>query len=224
VSAPADFAELAQRFAGSAFAGVRILGEVGRGRRSRVYRCFWNDRECALKVHASIASERHRRLTGQGIAEFEFARNLAYYRAPGMSRYVAEPLGFVSVGATQALVQELLRGEIYYQYYRNRAGVVAASLAQDLEQMVALAHAAELFDMDLHSMNVMVVEDEKGAPVPKLFDFNLIPFTVRPQNFLVGWLLKVGLMSRRSRDLRRLRKFHDFGPIERRLKRRATES
>lgn len=223
MSAPAEFAQLAQRFAGSAFDGVRILDEVGRGRRSRVYRCLWKGRECALKVHASVATERHLRLTGQGIAEFEFARNLAYYRAPGMSRYVAEPLGFVAAGAMQALAQELLRGEIYYHYYRKRGCVVAASLAQDLKRMVELAHAAELFDMDLHSMNVMVVE-EQGAPVPKLFDFNLIPFTVRPQNFFVGWLLKSGLMSRRSRDLRRLRKFHDFGPIERRLKRRATES
>jgi tRNA A-37 threonylcarbamoyl transferase component Bud32 len=223
VSAPADFAELARRFAGSAFEGVSILGEVGRGRRSRVYRCLWNGRECALKVHALSANERHRRLTGQGIAEFEYARNLAYYRAPGMSRFVAQPLGFVADGATQALAQELLRGEIYYEYYRKRGGAVAASIAQDLARMVELAHAAELFDMDLHSMNVMVVE-EHGAPVPKLFDFNLIPFTVRPQNFLVGWLLKAGFMSRRSRDLRRLRNFHDFGPIERRLKRRATES
>ncbi|MGH8263058.1 MAG: hypothetical protein ACRET4_06250, partial [Steroidobacteraceae bacterium] len=98
-----------------------------------------------------------------------------------------------------------------------------ASLAQDLERMVELAHAAELFDMDLHSMNVMVVE-EKGVLVPKLFDFNLIPFTVRPQNFVVGWLLKAGLMSQRSRDQRRLRRFHDFGAIERRLKRHGVMS
>ena len=223
MSAAADFTELAHRFAGSAFDGARLLDEVGRGRRSRVYRCIWKGRECALKVHARSATERHRRLTGQGIAEFEFGRNRAYYRAPGMKHYVAEPLGFVSAGELQALAQELLRGEIYYQYYRKRRGAVAASLAQDLERMVELAHAAELFDMDLHSMNVMVVE-ERGALVPKLFDFNLIPFTVRPQNFLVGWLLKAGLMSRRSRDQRRLRRFHDFGPIERRLKRRVTES
>lgn len=218
---PADSARQAERFAGTSFEGLTILDEIGRGRRSRVYRCRWQDRECALKIYEPAAARRHLRITGEGIADFEYARNLAYFRAPGLARYVAEPFGRVAQGQLQALAQELLRGRLYYDYYRERSGAVAPSLARNLEQMVGLAHAAGLYDMDLHATNVMVVEDANGAPLPKLFDFNLIPFHVRPQNFLVGWLLRAGLVSRESRDLRRLKKFHDFRPIERRLKRRA---
>jgi hypothetical protein len=225
VSAPIpEGARLAAAFAGTRFEGVEIFDEIGRGRRSRVYRSRWQGRDCAVKIYEKVAAARHARITGEGIAEFEYARNLSYYRAPGLGRYVAEPLGCVAIDDTQALAQELLIGQLYYYYYRERAGRIAASLAGDLANMVELAHAAGLFDMDLHAMNVMVIEKAGAQPVPKLFDFNLIPFHVRPQNMFVGWLLKAGLLSRRSRDLRRLRNFHHFGPIERRLKRSVKET
>ena len=66
-------------------------------------------------------------------------------------------------------------------------------------------------------MNVFVTRDSSGKLVPKLFDFNLIPFTLRPQNPFVGWLLKSGMLSKKSRDRRRLRGFHDFRHVEDRL-------
>ena len=66
-------------------------------------------------------------------------------------------------------------------------------------------------------MNVLVSRDPDGELVPKLFDFNLIPFTVRPQNPFVGWLLAAGLVSKESRDRRRFRGFHDFRHVEDRL-------
>lgn len=216
----ADSVRLAPAFAGTRFDALTLLEAIGRGQRSRVYRARWQGGECALKVYEPRAAERHRRLTGESIAQFEHARNLAYFRAPDLGVYVAEPLGCAVAPGVEALAQELLRGEIYYHYFRAHGGSVAASLATDLARMVALAHAAGLYDMDLHAMNVMVVGAQDGSPRPKLFDFNLIPFDTRPQNFLIGWLLREGLMSPRSRDLRRLKNFHRFGPIERRLARR----
>jgi hypothetical protein len=66
-------------------------------------------------------------------------------------------------------------------------------------------------------MNVFVARESSGELVPKLFDFNLIPFTLRPQNPFVGWLLTFGLLSKESRDRRRLRGFHDFRHVENRL-------
>jgi hypothetical protein len=86
-----------------------------------------------------------------------------------------------------------------------------------LREILRLSHEAELYDVDLHSMNVFVSEEPNGELVPKLFDFNLIPFTVRPQNPFVGWLLSAGLISRESRDHRRLRGFNDFRHVEDRL-------
>ena len=45
--------------------------------------------------------------------------------------------------------------------------------------LVTLSHEASLYDIDLHAMNVMV---DRSKGTPKLFDFNQIPFTERPQN------------------------------------------
>jgi hypothetical protein len=86
-----------------------------------------------------------------------------------------------------------------------------------LQEILRLSHEADLYDVDLHSMNVFVVREPSGEIVPRLFDFNLIPFTLRPQNPFVGWLLALGLVSKKSRDRRRLRAFHDFRHVEARL-------
>ena len=63
-------------------------------------------------------------------------------------------------------------------------------------------------------MNVMV---DRRAGTPKLFDFNQIPFTERPQNPFVGLALKLGLLGRESRDLRKLARFNNFDRVERKL-------
>jgi hypothetical protein len=117
----------------------------------------------------------------------------------------------------QALAQEPIDGVLYYFFHRQRHGDVPATFADHLQSILRLSHGAGLYDVDLHSMNVLVTEESSGELVPKLFDFNLIPFTERPQNGLVGVLLAAGLISRESRDLRRLRRFHDFGHVEKRL-------
>jgi len=80
--------------------------------------------------------------------------------------------------------------------------------------VVTLSHEAQLYDIDLHAMNVMV-DRHKGTP--KLFDFNQIPFTERPQNPFVGLALKLGLLGRESRDLRKLARFQNFDRVERKL-------
>ena len=63
-------------------------------------------------------------------------------------------------------------------------------------------------------MNVMV---DRQAGGPKLFDFNQIPFTERPQNPFVGMALKLGLLGKGSRDLRKLARFNNFDRVERKL-------
>ena len=63
-------------------------------------------------------------------------------------------------------------------------------------------------------MNVMV---DRKAGTPKLFDFNQIPFTERPQNPFVGLALKLKLLGREPRDLRKLANFQNFERVERKL-------
>lgn len=198
-------------------AEVEVLGPLGEGGKSTVYRAAWRGREVALKVYKARAVAHHARKHGQDIAAYEHERNRAFWSAPGLARYVAEPLGYLAAAEVSAFWQELLRGELYYFYYTRRNGQVPPQLFAHVRRMVELYHAAGLYDVDLHAMNVMVVEEPSGEPVPKLFDFNLVPFHVRPRNPFVALLLRTGLMDTRARDLRKLRRFHDFRRIEAKL-------
>jgi len=203
----------------TALGDARIQGKLGEGVSCIVYDAEWRDRPVALKLYKAGAVERHARLLGEELAEFEFRRNRAFYDAPGLRRFVAEPLAFYSDGCVSAFVQERLAGQLYYFYYQERGGAVPAHLATDIERLVEAAHAGGLYDVDLHAGNVMIVEEE-GRPVPKLFDFNFIPFYVHPPNPAVWLGLRLHLIDRRSRDLRKLRAFHDFRRLERKLARR----
>ena len=116
-------------------------------------------------------------------------------------------------------VQEKLEGRLYYFDHVARGGSTDAELFAHVENIVRLAHEAELYDVDLHAGNLMVVEGPDGSRMPKLFDFNFIPFYIHPPNPLVGLLLKVGWLDLRSRDLRKLRNFHDFRRFEKKINR-----
>ena len=205
------------RLRGTDLDGVKITGKFGEGRRSMVYRAMWQGREIALKVYKDTAISTHARKNPQPIAEFEYSRNAEFYSVPGLDRYVAEPLAFAVTPEVQAIAQEPVDGELYYFFHRERQGEVPDSFEGHLREILRLSHGAGLYDVDLHSMNVLVARESSGELVPKLFDFNLIPFTIRPQNPFVGWLLALGLVSKESRDRRRLRAFHDFRHVEDRL-------
>jgi hypothetical protein len=197
--------------------GVSITGRFGEGRRSTVYRASWQGREIALKVYKQTAIATHARKNPQPIAEFEYRRNSEFYHVPGLDRYVARPLAWVATPEVQAIAQEPVEGSLYYFFHRERGGDVPPSFEAHLREILRLSHEAGLYDVDLHSMNVFVASESNGELVPKIFDFNLIPFTVRPQNPFVGWLLAAGLLPKESRDRRRLRRFNDFRHVENRL-------
>jgi serine/threonine protein kinase len=190
---------------------------LGEGGRSTVYLGRWRGADVAVKVYKPSAVARHARKHPVPLARFEFERNRAFHEAPGLAAYVARPLAHVVEPGISVTLQERLEGELYYFHYTRLQGRVDPELGVHLARIVELAHAADLYDVDLHAMNVMVVEGPAGKPWPKLFDFNLIPFHERPPNPLVGFLLRTGLMSVRARDLRKLRNFHDFRRVERKL-------
>ena len=188
---------------------VTILKTLGEGGRSLVYEGEWQGQHVALKVYKPEAREKHRRKHPLDVAEFEYRRNLAFFEAPGLARYVARPLAFLDSDEASAMVQEPLDGELYYFRHRAREERVDPELFRHVERMVELAHGAGLYDLDVHALNVMVVEEE-GEPIPKLFDFNLVPWEERRWSLWVWLSLKTGLRSARRRDLRMLGDFHDF--------------
>ncbi|HET9474292.1 MAG TPA: hypothetical protein VFO82_10380, partial [Steroidobacteraceae bacterium] len=141
-------------------------------------------------------------------------RNKAFFQARGMSKYVAEPLGFVVEPGFQMSLQELVDGEVYYFAQRDHANFISPRFMDDLAELVTLSHEARLYDIDLHAMNVMV---DRSKGTPKLFDFNQIPFTERPQNPFIGLALRLGLLGKESRDLRKLARFTNYSRVERKL-------
>jgi len=206
-----------RRLRGTDLEGARITGKFGEGRRSIVYRAEWGGREVALKVYKRTAIAAHARKYPQPIAEFEYSRNRQFFEAAGLDRYVAQPFAFAVTPDVQAVAQAPVDGDLYYFVYRRNREAIPDSFMGHLQEILRLSHEAGLYDVDLHSMNVFVAREPNGELVPRLFDFNLIPFTVRAQNPFVGWLLAAGLLSKESRDRRRLRKFHDFRHVEDRL-------
>jgi ubiquinone/menaquinone biosynthesis C-methylase UbiE len=196
------------------YADLEVTGKLGEGKRSVVYRARWRGREVGVKVYKPAAIARHARKHQLPLAEFEHRRNKAFFEAPGLPKYVAEPLGFVVQPGFQMSVQECLEGEVYYFAHKQRATFISPRFMDHLAELVSLSHAARLYDIDLHAMNVMV---DRRAGTPKLFDFNQIPFTERPQNPFVGLALRLGWMGRESRDLRKLARFGNFDRVERKL-------
>lgn len=201
----------------TALADLQVVGRLGEGGRSTVLHVVWQGRPAALKIYKTTALERHARKHPLPLAEFEFRQNRAFWEAPGLATYVAEPLAFVVTEQLQAFLQERLVGQLYYFYYLEHAGRLDPELFSKIGRLVELAHAAGLYDVDLHAMNVMVVGDESGVCWPKLFDFNLIPFHVRAPNKFVALLLRTGLLGLHSRDRRKLRNFHNFDRVESKL-------
>jgi ubiquinone/menaquinone biosynthesis C-methylase UbiE len=196
------------------YADLEVTEKLGEGKRSVVYRARWKGRELGLKVYKPAAIANHARKHKLPLAEFEHRRNKAFFEARGMAQYVAEPIGFVVEPGFQMSLQECVDGEVYYFAQRDHADFISPRFMEDLANVVTLSHEAQLYDIDLHAMNVMV-DRHKGTP--KLFDFNQIPFTERPQNPFVGLALKLGLLGRGSRDLRKLARFQNYDRVERKL-------
>src|SRR5690242_14275952 len=209
-----DPESLVKKLEGTDYAGLEVTGKLGEGKRSVVYRGRWRGRDVGIKVYKPAAIASHARKHELPLAEFEYRRNKAFFEARGLAKYVAEPLGFVVEPGFQMSVQELVDGEVYYFAQRDHADFISPRFMEDLATLVSLSHEAQLYDIDLHAMNVMV-DRQKGTP--KLFDFNQIPFTERPQNPFIGLALKLGLLGRGSRDLRKLARFQNYDRVERKL-------
>lgn len=193
----------------SGLASARLLRRLGDGRRSTAYLIRWQDRECALKVYNPAAVAKHVGRHPIPLARYEYLRNRRLYRTPGLQDHIAQPIAFLDNGPTQAFVQEYVPGTLF-EHFREHASVeVLRVLTDSLHALVALAHGAGVFDLDLHPNNVMVVgEDAQGYRL-KLFDFNNIPVHERLSNPLTALACRLRLIRPESRDRRRLHLFTD---------------
>ncbi len=141
----------------SAVGDARIARKIGEGVSCAVYLAEWQGREVALKLYKAGAIERHHRLVGGELARYEHDRNSKFHASPGLKRYTAEPLAFLTSPGFSAFVQERLVGPLYYQHHRDAGGGVDEALFAHIREIVRLAHAAGLDDVDLHAGNYVVV-------------------------------------------------------------------
>ncbi len=193
---------------------VRLLERIARGKVATVYRSTLDGRDVAVKVYRPRYVRRHSERHPVAIGEYEYTRNVAFRESPALARYVAEPIAYVDLPERSGFVQEMLHGETYYDACLRRGGPIAPVFAH-IERIVDLSHARGLFDIDLHAMNVLIVE-EGGEEIPKLFDFNRIPFYLHPRNPLEAAALRLGIIDERTRDRKKLRQFHNFRKLLRR--------
>jgi len=199
----------------------RLLERLAWGKVATVYRATLEGHEVAVKVYRPRYVKRHAERHPVPIAEYEYTRNMAFRRSADLARYVAEPIDFVDSPSGSAFVQELIRGEMYYDACVRRGGPID-SVFSHIERIVDLAHARGLFDIDLHAMNVLIVDDD-GEEIPRLFDFNRIPFYMDPRNPFEAAALRLGIIDERTRDRKKLRQFHDFRKLLRRRARFLTD-
>lgn len=97
-------------------------------------------------------------------------------------------------------------------FLRRCSGPSRNLLFAELRSILDGAHRAGLFDLDLHQSNIIVTRQPDGAARPVLFDFNKVPYHVRPPNALFGVFLKLGLIRRRSRDHRQWKRSERLRP------------
>lgn len=182
-----------------------ILGQIGGGRRCAVMRARTDEgRDIVLKYFSPEATAKHARYHPVPLARFEFERNAALHRVEGLQGCIARPLGFVAVEERQVLAQEFVEGVELGAFIRSAAEAEARAVAAELARIVSVAHAAGVFDLDLHPANVLVIRHETREPSVALFDFNKIPYHLKPPNPLARLLVTCGIIGPRSRDLRRL--------------------
>ena len=89
---------------------ARVGEKLGEGVSCVVHAARFEDADVALKLYKAGSIERHARLLGGELVEFEYRRNRAFFEAPGLGRYVARPLAYLSTAGVAAMVQERLDG------------------------------------------------------------------------------------------------------------------
>jgi len=126
---------------------------------------------------------------------------------PELRRFVAKPLLVIGEDddMDDAFVQELIDDGVALSEVRRRTGCVPPEALAALRDIIRVASAAGLHDIDLDPDNIRLRETTDGW-LPVLFDFNMIPQHVRAPNPLVALLYKTGLRDRSYRDRRWLRR------------------
>lgn len=190
--------------------GLELGDAIGEGRRSIVYEAQFQGLQLALKLYRPAFVEKYRDQYGVHIAAFEMERNRAFRSIPGLGPYAAEPIAAFGVDddLSAAFAQERINGISLVTLGRQKKGLPESVLRAG-EQIVALAEAGGLHDLDLYYRNILVREYQ-GEWRPVLHDFNLMPQYLFPPNPFLAAAYRLGLRRKSHRDYRCLRQWKQF--------------
>jgi hypothetical protein len=185
--------------------GFKLVGRLGSGRRCTVWQARRGTELVAVKIFNSRAIAKHASRHHEPLARFEFNRNRQLYAVPGLRNNIVRPVSVIDRGHQQILMQDVVCGETVADFRAVANDRDRQRICAQLVRIVAAAHDASIFDLDIHSGNILISRARTGQPNVMLFDFNKIPFHEWPPNALAGCLLRLGWIGPRSRDFRLLR-------------------
>ena len=185
--------------------GFSFVSLIGAGRRCTVWRAQRGAEVVAVKLFNSHAIDKHASRHHEPLARFEFNRNRRLYAVPAVRKYIVRPINVVDCGRQQLLIQDVISGDSLSRFSTAASNRDRQRVCTQLAQIVAAAHDVSIFDLDIHSGNVLITRDRKGHPNVMLFDFNKIPFHEHPPNAFAGVLVRFGWIRPESRDFRLLR-------------------
>lgn len=219
-SAPApEEVMLAEAIAGTRLAGLVCGALIGTGSRCNVHAARLEGRECALKIYKPRAIARHARRHAQPLAQYEYSMNRLYRARPALASHVAEPIDYLVTPRLQLFLQERLIGPLYYFWYQHASGADRERARAGIEALLEAAHSAGIYGLNLQALDLIVVADAAGEPIPKLFDFT-DPARRAPHGWrLAALATRLGLITPKRQDDRALAQLHDFRALERRLRR-----
>jgi len=183
---------------------LRIVAPIGTGRRCTAWRAIRHGRDLVAKRFTDRAAAKHASRHGVSIARFEFERNTSLFAVHELRSNVARPLGFVASGSQQVFLQEFVDGLPLLRYAASASESERSLVHAELLRIVAIAHDASFYDLDLHPKNILVRRRVDGLPGVVLFDFNKIPYHEWPPNAVARRLVAFGYIKPESRDLRHL--------------------
>ena len=157
-----------------------VTDKLGEGKRSVVYRGRWQGRDVG---HQGIQARGHREPRAQAQTAARGVRaspqqGVLRGARPGEIRGRTARASWSSPGS-RCRCRNCLDGEVYYFAQRDHADFISPRFMDDLADLVSLSHEAQPL------RHRPACHERDGRPhkgTPKLFDFNQIPFTERPQN------------------------------------------
>jgi len=186
------------------------LSLAGEGRRSVTFKAKYKGEVVALKVYRKEFIHKYQQRYGLNIAEFEFARNQAFFAVNELQPYAARPIKVLGLadGYSLCFLQEFIDGPSLVELAQKNSGLPQSVL--DAGHLICeKAEAAGLHDLDLFYKNVLTRE-RNGAWLPVIHDFNLVPQYQYPPNPFLALAYLIGLRKKSHRDWRCLKGWHNW--------------